>query len=145
MDWLSRNQAEIVSSEKLVRIHFPNGEVLSIRGDQSNTDLKFVNVMKARKMLRKGYPAFLANVVDTKAKEHKVEDIPVVRDFPEVFLEDFTGLLPEKQVEFRIDLVQDYAPVAKSRYILALSEMQELSNQHQELLDKGFISPSFLP
>ncbi|XP_076913608.1 uncharacterized protein LOC143572301 [Bidens hawaiensis] len=137
MDWLSRNQAEIVCSEKLVRIPIPNGEILSISGDQSNADLKFVNVMKARKMLRKGYPAFLAHIVDTQAKEHKLEDIPVVRDFPEVFPEDLPGLPPERQVEFRIDLVQDAAPVAKSPYRLAPSEMQELSNQLQELLDKG--------
>ncbi|XP_076951990.1 uncharacterized protein LOC143625575 [Bidens hawaiensis] len=145
MDRLSRNQAEIVCSEKLVRITIPNGEILSICGDQSNTDLKFVNVMKARKMLRKGYPAFLAHVVDTQAKERKLEDIPVFRDFPEVFPEDLPGLPPERQVEFRIDLVQDAAPVAKSPYRLAPSEMQEMSNQLQELLDKGFIRPSFSP
>ncbi|XP_076918628.1 uncharacterized protein LOC143579123 [Bidens hawaiensis] len=126
MDWLSRNQTEIVCSEKLVRIPIPNGEILSIRGDQSNADLKFVNVMKPRKILRKGYPAFLAHVVDTQAKERKFEDIPVVRDFPEVFLEDLPGLSPDRQFEFRIDLVQDAAPVAKSPYILASSEMQEL-------------------
>ncbi|XP_076955990.1 uncharacterized protein LOC143631008, partial [Bidens hawaiensis] len=136
MDWLSRNQDEIVCSEKLVRMPIPYGEILSIRGDQSNADLKFVNVMKARKMLRKGYPAFLANVVETKAKERKLEDNPVVLDFPEVFPEDLPGLPPERQVEFRIDLVQGTAPVAKSPYRLAPSEMQELSNQLQELLDK---------
>ncbi|XP_076930355.1 uncharacterized protein LOC143595122 [Bidens hawaiensis] len=137
MDWLSRNQAEIVCFEKLVHIPFRNGEVLSIRGDQSIVDLRFVNVMKAWKMLQKRYPAFLANVVTTKAKKRKLECIPVVQDFPE----DLPGL--ERQVEFRIDLVQDAAPVAKSPYILAPSEMQELSNQLQELLDKGFNRPSF--
>ncbi|XP_076920073.1 uncharacterized protein LOC143581096 [Bidens hawaiensis] len=84
-------------------------------------------------------PAFLAHVVDTKAKERKLEDIPFVRDFTEVFPEDLPGLPPERQVEFRTDLVQDAAPVAKSPYRLAPSEMQELSNQLQEILDKGFV------
>ncbi|XP_076955790.1 uncharacterized protein LOC143630750 [Bidens hawaiensis] len=145
MDWLSKNQAKIVCFEKLVRMPLPNGEILSIHGDQSNSDVKFVNVMKARKMLRKGYPAILVNVVNTKAEEHKLEDIPVVQDFPEVFPEDLPGLPLERLVEFRIDLVQDAAQVAKSPYILAPSEMQELSTQLQELLDKGFIRPTSHP
>ncbi|XP_076916528.1 uncharacterized protein LOC143576288 [Bidens hawaiensis] len=129
MDWLSKNGAEIICSEKLVRLPTPTGQILSIRGDQSNTELKLSSITKTRKMLRKGCLAFLVNVVDTKAKERKIEDIPVVRDFPEVFPKDLPGLPPQRQVEFRIDLVQDAAPIARSPYRLAPSEMQELSNQ----------------
>ncbi|GKB94521.1 hypothetical protein Tco_0980658 [Tanacetum coccineum] len=69
----------------------------------------------------------------------------LVRDFSEVFPEDLPGLPPTRQVEFQIDLVPGAAPVARSSYRLALSEMQELSNQLQELSDKGFIRPSFSP
>ncbi|XP_076916280.1 uncharacterized protein LOC143575933 [Bidens hawaiensis] len=141
MDWLSKNGAEIVCSEKLVRLPTPTGQCLAIQGDQSNTELKLSSITKTRKMRRKGCPGFLINVVDTKAKERKIDDIPVVRDFREVFREDLPGLPPQRQVEFRIDLVQDAALIARSLYILALSEMQELSNQLQELLDKGFIRP----
>ncbi|KAJ0581106.1 putative nucleotidyltransferase, Ribonuclease H [Helianthus annuus] len=61
------------------------------------------------------------------------------------FPEDLPGLPPQRQVEFRIDLVPGAAPVAKAPYRLAPSEMQELSTQLQELLDKGFIRPSFSP
>ncbi|GJS43305.1 putative reverse transcriptase domain-containing protein [Tanacetum coccineum] len=57
-----------------------------------------------------------------------------VRNHPEVFLEDFPGLPPTRQVEFQIDLVLGAAPVAKAPYCLAPSEMQELSGQLQELL-----------
>ncbi|GKG48288.1 hypothetical protein Tco_0510173, partial [Tanacetum coccineum] len=60
----------------------------------------------------------------------------------EVFPEDLSGLPPQRQVEFRIDLVSGATPVAKSPYRLATSEMQELSAQLQELQDKGFIRPS---
>ncbi|KAD3639952.1 hypothetical protein E3N88_29175 [Mikania micrantha] len=59
--------------------------------------------------------------------------------------DDLPGLLPERSVQFRIDLIPGAVPVAKSPYRLAPSEMQELSNQLQELLDKGFIRPSFSP
>ncbi|KAI3811011.1 hypothetical protein L1987_20725 [Smallanthus sonchifolius] len=145
MDWLTKNRAEIVCFEKIVRIPLPSGEILSIQGERCITMLKTINCMKAHKYLRKGYCAFLAHIVEKKPEERRLEDIPVVRDYSEVFLEDLPGIPPSRQVEFRIDLVPGAAPVARSPYRLAPSEMQELSSQLQELLDKGFIRPSFSP
>ncbi|KAD4180406.1 hypothetical protein E3N88_28997 [Mikania micrantha] len=75
----------------------------------------------------------------TMWKQKRITDIPVVKDFPEFFPEDISGLPLVRQVEFRIDLIPGAAPVAKAPYRLAPSEMQELSGQLQELLDKGFI------
>ncbi|XP_076935029.1 uncharacterized protein LOC143601523 [Bidens hawaiensis] len=89
MDWLSKNGAEIICSEKLVRLPIQYGESLAIQCDQCNPELKLPNITKTCKMLCKGYPEFLVNVVDAKAKERKIDDIPIVRDFPEVFPEDF--------------------------------------------------------
>ncbi|GJV12851.1 putative reverse transcriptase domain-containing protein [Tanacetum coccineum] len=80
-----------------------------------------------------------------KSEEKRLEDVPTVRDFPEVFPEDLPGLPPTRQVEFQIDLVPGAAPVARAPYRLAPSEMEELSTQLQELSDKGFIRPSSSP
>ncbi|GJS09691.1 putative reverse transcriptase domain-containing protein [Tanacetum coccineum] len=80
-----------------------------------------------------------------KEDEPKLNDISVVREFEDVFPEDLSGLPPQRQVEFRIDLVPGATPIAKSPYRLAPSEMQELSGQLQELQDKGFIRPSHSP
>ncbi|GJX53425.1 putative reverse transcriptase domain-containing protein [Tanacetum coccineum] len=80
-----------------------------------------------------------------KKDEPKLGDIPIVRDFEDMFPEDLSGLPPQRQVEFRIDLVPGATPIAKSPYRLAPSEMQELSRQLQELQDKGFIRPSHSP
>ncbi|GKE91436.1 putative reverse transcriptase domain-containing protein [Tanacetum coccineum] len=74
-----------------------------------------------------------------------MEDVPVIHNFPEVFLEELPGLLPSRQVEFRIDLVPGAAPIARAPYRLAPYEMKELSVQLQELLEKGFIRPSSSP
>ncbi|GJZ42848.1 reverse transcriptase domain-containing protein [Tanacetum coccineum] len=71
--------------------------------------------------------------------EKRLEDIPVVREFPEVFPEDLSELPPVRQVEFQIDLIPGAAPIARAPYRLAPSEMQELSNQLQELSDRVFI------
>ncbi|GKE16940.1 putative reverse transcriptase domain-containing protein [Tanacetum coccineum] len=71
----------------------------------------------------------IIRVMEKKLDGKRLEDIPVVREFPKVFLEDLPGLPPIRQVEFQIDLIPGAAPVARAPYRLAPSEMQELSNQ----------------
>ncbi|GJS67805.1 putative reverse transcriptase domain-containing protein [Tanacetum coccineum] len=87
----------------------------------------------------------IIRVMEKKSDEKGREDIPVVKEFPDVFPEDLPGLPPVRQVEFQIDLIPEAAPVARTPYRLAPSEMQELSNQLQELIDRGFIRPSTSP
>ncbi|GJW42249.1 putative reverse transcriptase domain-containing protein [Tanacetum coccineum] len=98
----------------------------------------------AEKIVR--HNVFLAHVTtketEDKSGEKRLEDVPIVRDFPEVFPEELPGLPPTRQVEFQIDLMPGAAPVARAPYRLAPSEMKELSEQLQELSDKGFIRPS---
>ncbi|GKB77649.1 hypothetical protein Tco_0944544, partial [Tanacetum coccineum] len=71
-----------------------------------------------------------------KAKEQKRQELVVVRDFTEVFLDDLLRLPPSREIEFRIELVSGAIPVAKSPYRLAPSKMKELSGQLKELQDK---------
>ncbi|GJZ59230.1 putative reverse transcriptase domain-containing protein [Tanacetum coccineum] len=80
----------------------------------------------------------IIRVMEKKSYEKRLEDIPIVREFPEVFHKDLRGLPPVRQVEFQIDLIPGTTPVARTPYRLAPSEMQELSNQLQELADRGF-------
>ncbi|GJX21846.1 putative reverse transcriptase domain-containing protein [Tanacetum coccineum] len=74
---------------------------------------------------------------EKKSDDKRLEDIPVVREFLKVFPEDLPGLPRVRQVEFQIDLILGEALVARAPYRLALLEMQELSNQLQELADKA--------
>nr|GFA99961.1 reverse transcriptase domain-containing protein [Tanacetum cinerariifolium] len=67
--------------------------------------------------------------MEKKSEDRQLEDIPVVREFPNVFFEDLPGLPPVRQVEFQIDLIPGAAPVARTPYRLAPLEMKELSNQ----------------
>ncbi|KAI3784118.1 hypothetical protein L1987_43211 [Smallanthus sonchifolius] len=145
MDWLSKNQAEIICREKIVRIPLPSGETLSVQGEKVGAVIGIIFFMKALKCLRNGKTAILALVAEQPSEEKKIDDIPIVRDFLEVFLEDLHGLPPHRQVEFQIDLAPGVAPIARAPYRLAPSELQELSTQLQELLDKCFIRPSSLP
>ncbi|GKD21229.1 putative reverse transcriptase domain-containing protein [Tanacetum coccineum] len=152
MDWLANYQAVIMCAEKIVRIPWRN-ETLIIHGDGSNqgnvTRLNIISFTKTQKYMEKEFPIFLAHVtakeVEDKSEKKRLEDVPIVRDFPEVFPEDLSGLPPTRQVEFQIDLVPGAAPVARAPYRLAPSEMKELSEQLKELSDKGFIRPSSSP
>ncbi|GJZ47106.1 reverse transcriptase domain-containing protein [Tanacetum coccineum] len=152
MDWLAKYHAVIVCAEKIVRIPFGD-EILIVRGDRSSnkhrTRLNIISCAKAQEYLTKGCHVFLANITITKdedkSKEKRLEDVPVVQEFPEVFPEDLPGIPPTRQVEFRIDLVPGATLVARAPYRLAPSEMKELAEQLQELTDKGFIRPSSSP
>ncbi|GJS15031.1 putative reverse transcriptase domain-containing protein [Tanacetum coccineum] len=134
MDWLAKYHALIVCDEKVVRIPYEN-EVLIIRGDHcdSGRKLNIISCTKTQKYIEKGCQIYLAQVTSKKAEdkseERRLEDVPIVREFPEVFPEDFPGLPLARQVEFQIDLVPGAAPVARAPYRLAPAEMQELSTQ----------------
>ncbi|GJR73707.1 putative reverse transcriptase domain-containing protein [Tanacetum coccineum] len=144
MDWLVKHDAVIVCGEKVVRIPYGN-KMLIVESDKGVSRLKVISCIKARKYFERGCHLFLAYVTENKSKEKRMEDVPVIHDFPKVFPEEFPGLPPSRQVELRIDLVPGAAPVARVPYRLAPSEMKELSIQLQELLEKGFIHPSSSP
>ncbi|GJW58720.1 putative reverse transcriptase domain-containing protein [Tanacetum coccineum] len=144
MDWLSKYHAKILCDEKVVHIPI-DGETLIIRGDRSKTRLNLISCIKTEKYISRGCQVFMIQVMEKKADEKRLEDIPVVKEFPDVFPEDLPGIPPVRQVEFQIDLIPGAAPIARTPYRLAPSEMQELSNQLQELTDRGFIRPSTSP
>ncbi|GJT42684.1 putative reverse transcriptase domain-containing protein [Tanacetum coccineum] len=106
MDWLSQNNAVIVCHEKVVEIPLEGSGILRVQGEHN---------LGAAKAL-----------MNAKVDEPKLSDISVVWDFVDVFPEDLSGLPPQRQVEFHIDLVPRATPIAQSPYRLAPSEMQEL-------------------
>ncbi|GJX02169.1 putative reverse transcriptase domain-containing protein [Tanacetum coccineum] len=117
MDWLAKYHTLIVYDEKVVRIPYGD-EVLIIQGDNcdSGSKLNIISCTRTQKYIENRCQVYLAQVTskkaDDKSEEKRLEDVPIVREFPEVFPEDFTGLPPDRQVEFQIDLVPGVAPVA---------------------------------
>nr|GEX57383.1 putative reverse transcriptase domain-containing protein [Tanacetum cinerariifolium] len=119
MDWLSMYHAIIVYTEKIVHIPYEN-ETLIVHGDGSDnrheSQLNIISCTKTQKYLIKGCHVFLAHITKKKAKdkseEKRLKDVPIVQDFPDVFLEDFLGIPPTRQVEFQIDLIPGAVPVA---------------------------------
>ncbi|XP_071708460.1 uncharacterized protein [Rutidosis leptorrhynchoides] len=100
MDWFSKNRADTNCAKKSIRIPLENSEELVIQGNKSKVNLNIISCMRARRYLKKGYPSILVHVKELKTKEIGLENVPVVREFPQVFPEDLPGLPPHRQVEF---------------------------------------------
>ncbi|GKA15894.1 reverse transcriptase domain-containing protein [Tanacetum coccineum] len=129
-------------NKKMICLTTPNGKAITIHGEKKKGEILIYSMIKAGKYLASGCQTYLAHVLNIKEENKKIEDIPIVSEFLDVFPDDLPGLPPLRHVKFRIDLTPIEMPIARTPYRLAPTEMQELMNQLQELLDKGFIHPS---
>ena len=87
----------------------------------------------------------MAFVVDRRQEGTRLKDIPIVKEFPDVFPDDISGLPLDREVEFTIDLIPGTEPISIPPYRMAPVELRELKAQLEELLSKGFIRPSISP
>ncbi|GJS46343.1 putative reverse transcriptase domain-containing protein [Tanacetum coccineum] len=150
MDWLTKHQAVIDCAKKIVRIPL-GSEILIFHGDGSRNKRGTDSTYRCAP--RPEVSANGCQFLDIlplrdgdKSKKKQLQDVPIVKNFPEVFPKDLPGLPHTRQVEFHIDLVPGAAPVARAPYRLAPSEMKELGIQnYKSFPDKGFIRPSSSP
>nr|GEV64855.1 putative reverse transcriptase domain-containing protein [Tanacetum cinerariifolium] len=111
MDWLAKYHGVIIYDENIVRVPFRR-VMLIIQGNRENqreeSRLNIISCTKAQEYLSKGCDVFLAHISTKEAKdkseEKRLEDVPIVRDFPEVFPKDLPGIPPARQVDFQICL-----------------------------------------
>ena len=96
-------------------------------------------------MLKKGCSGFLAYMINSEATNEKLEDIPIVKEFLDIFPEVLPGLPPDREIEFSIKLLPGIGPLSKAPYRMAPAELRELKLQLQDMLDKGFVKPSVSP
>jgi hypothetical protein len=125
MDWLTKHKGLISCSHRSVSLEHPRGFQVQIDathrlGDAEKAELHTMT-------------------------EKTLQDVPVVCEYPEVFLDELPRMPPDRDIEFIIYLVPRTGPIAKRSYRMAADELVELKKQLQELTDKGFISPSASP
>ena len=146
MDFLSKYEATINCKAKTVGFKPPGEEMFTFFGNRRSSQKMFISAMRARKWIADGCTGFLASVLDTTKKgRDELKDVPVVNEFVSVFPEDLPGLPPDREVTFEIEVLPGTAPISKAPYRMAHVELKELHVQLQELLDKGFIRPSYSP
>ncbi|KAA3466369.1 DNA/RNA polymerases superfamily protein [Gossypium australe] len=111
-------------------------------GEQDRSPV-VISSLLTQKYLRKGYEAYLAVVMNAKGTELKIEPVPIVYEYSDVFPEELLGLPLAREIEFGIELAPGIAPISIAAYRMAPTELKDLKAQLQELKDKGFARPSF--
>ena len=145
MDWLSKHRATLDCYKKEVRLVRLEEPGVIFRGIRREIAPSLINAMTALKMLRKGCQVYLAFVVERRQEGTRLEDIPIVKEFPDVFPDDISSLPLYREVEFTIDLILGTEPISIPPYRMAPTELRELKAQLEELLSKGFIRLSISP
>ena len=112
MDWLSRHRSTLDCYKKEVKLHGPGKLEVKFRGIRIELSSSMIYAMAEQRMLRKGCQGYLTYVVETGKERTTLDEIPVVREFPDVFPDDIAGLPPEREVEFTIDLIKGTEPIS---------------------------------
>ena len=126
MDWLSRHHATMDCFRKEVKLCRPGEPEINFYGVRKILSSSMMSVMRAGKMLRKSYPEYLAYAVEVRDDDMRLEDIPVVREFLDVFPDDLLGLPPDREIDFQIELAPGTEPISRAPYKMAPTELKEL-------------------
>ena len=114
MDWLSRHHATMDCFRIEVKFCRPGELEITFCGVRKILSSSMMFVMMAGKMLRKSYPGYLAYVVEVREDDVRLEYIPVVREFPDVFPDDLSGLTLDRETDFQIELAPGTEPISRA-------------------------------
>ncbi|XP_071939921.1 uncharacterized protein [Coffea arabica] len=114
MDFLGHYHAKLDCRAKVVEFCIPGEATLRLDVKGRLASSAMISGIRARKMLSKGAQGFLAFLINAPSDQVKLEDVPVVREFPDVFPEELKTLPPEREVEFKIDLMPGTAPISRT-------------------------------
>ncbi|XP_073279497.1 uncharacterized protein [Primulina huaijiensis] len=143
MDTLSNYRATVDCFHGVVRFRSYYGSKWNFYGSDSQSRIPLVSAMEMFRILSSRNEGFMIYAVDaTQGKGFEVSDIPVVKEFPDVFPDEIPGFPPQREIDFSIELVSGTNPISRAPYSLAPPELKELKEQLQDLLEKGYIRPS---
>ncbi|XP_041017941.1 uncharacterized protein LOC121260164 [Juglans microcarpa x Juglans regia] len=135
MDWLYQHFAKINCRSRIVSFQLPRGKYLELAGSKIKVKPTVISAIQASRDLANGADAFLIQVVSVLSEKKSLADIPIVKEFSDVFVDDLPSLPPGRDLEFTIDLESGAAPVHKAPYLMAPEELKELKSQLHELID----------
>ena len=143
MNWLTPSKATVACQQKRVYFMDQEGKTAVFQGESvypKESELSSFELIEEEST--KDPECY---TVEKEEEKTRIEDIPVVNEFLDVFPEELPGLPPTREVEFKIELLTNTEPISKAPYRMAPVELKELKKQLQELLDQGFIRPSVSP
>ncbi|KAA3470813.1 reverse transcriptase [Gossypium australe] len=135
IDWLVKHRTNLDCAAKCMVLRTPEDKEVIVIGERRDYLSHVISALKAERMVRKGCEAFLAFISGLDAKELPIGDVRMVKEFSDVFPEELSGLPPDREVEFGIELLSGTAPVSIAPYRMAPKELVELKAQIQELFE----------
>ena len=129
IDWLSKYRVIVDCDKKTVLLKCSDLLEVTVQGIRSGPMSNVISAMQARRFLRKGCKAFLPLVIDSKRGQVNLEDILVIKEFPDVFPKELSSLPPEREVDLSIEVVQGMTPIFRAPYHMAPTELKELKSQ----------------
>jgi len=134
MDWLSENHVFLNCHRKSI--------VFSDLEYHNPTESLFLTAKQTKTLLMEGAFGFVMLFNINGEENSKMEELPVVCEFSDVFPEDILRLLPPREVKFFIDLMPGTGPISIAPYRMSPLELSKLKKQLEELIEKGFVRPS---
>ncbi|XP_074351457.1 uncharacterized protein LOC141690568 [Apium graveolens] len=125
MDWFSNHYVQIEFRSKKVKLETKDGIEVIFKGNKQ--EKKFLMAIQMKRLLQHGCEAYLAHLKDVESESLRIKDSPVVKDFPDVFLDELLGLPPDRQVEFTIGLDPGTESISKVPYRMMHVEIKELA------------------
>ncbi|XP_075478853.1 uncharacterized protein LOC142519709 [Primulina tabacum] len=145
MDTLTIYHATIDCFHGIVRFHPNSGTKWNFYGWGSRDKIPLISSLEMSRLLFQGNEGYLEYAVDTEKSESTLSEIPLVNEFQDIFSDEIPGFHPPREIKFSIELISGTIPISKAPYRMAPLELNELKEQLQELLDKGYIRPIVSP
>ena len=124
MDWLSKYHSIVDCYRKEVRLCRPGETEVVFYELRKILPTSIMTTMRASKMLRKSYQGYLAYAIEVRDSGSRLEDISIVKEFPDVFPEDLPGIPPDREIDFHIELAPMTEPVSKAPYRMVPSKLK---------------------
>ena len=126
-----------------------NGKLISVKGIPRKTAVRQISTLQLKRAIRKGCKSYAVTLIDEENMNNidklKLEDIPILKEYLDIFPKEIPGLPPKQELDFTIDLVPGAVPSSKAPYRMNILELNELKSQLKELIDKNYLRPSVSP